>query len=117
MTKKSFKNDPTLQFISGEKEEARETPQAENIEKAPKFTLAPGPEILPKTPATIQADRTPPPGMKLDPRYIETKNRRVNLMMQPSVAAKLKAISARDGVSVNEIMHSLAEELIAREGL
>ena len=68
------------------------------------------------TPATEPAAAgSAPAGYKLDPRYIETKSRRVQLLMQPSLYAKLKAGAVAQGLSVNEFIHKKLEEAVQGE--
>ena len=60
-------------------------------------------------PEVLQQDTTPdhippaPEGYKINPIYIETKSKRVNLLLQPSLAERLRAAAAEDGTSVNEM--------------
>lgn len=51
-----------------------------------------------------------PEGYKMNPAYIETKSRRVQLLVQPSLHAKIKAIAAAKGCSVNDLIHHILEE-------
>jgi predicted DNA binding CopG/RHH family protein len=98
MTKKSFKNDPTLQFIS--KPEETESTSATDA-------------VTEETPTTEQNRAAQGTlfdvPMKRNPLYIETKSRRLNLLVQPSVFNKIKAAAQRRGVSMNEFIHSLLE--------
>ena len=48
-----------------------------------------------------------PAGYKLDRRYVETKSKRLQVLMQPSVFAKLKARAESEGLSVNEMLNSI----------
>lgn len=52
----------------------------------------------------------PPEGFKVNPLYIETKSRRLQLLVQPSLYEKLRAQATASAVSVNEFIHSLLEE-------
>lgn len=65
---------------------------------------------------TIVDDRQtrPPEGFKLNPFYVETKSRRLQLLMQPSLYDKIKQKSAERGVSVNELVHSVLEEAMVK---
>lgn len=45
----------------------------------------------------------PPKGYKPDPAYIETKSRRVQLLMQPSIADAARQYAADKGISMNEL--------------
>lgn len=78
MAKKSFKENPALQFISTADEEQTE-------EKAPE-------------------------GYKLNPLYIETKSRRLQLVLQPSLYKRVKDRAKAGGLSVNEFIHNLLDE-------
>lgn len=82
MAKKTFKENinPAMNFIS-----------QESIKEA-------------EQPAEVCA---PPQGYKLNPLYIETKSERIQLLMQPSLKAKLKARAAKEGKSFNETVHSI----------
>lgn len=84
MVKKSFKDNPALQFMS-----TPEVEPEEDVVVAPKEFDVP---------------------MKLNPLYIETKSRRLQLLMQPSLHAKLKDISKNKGVSLNELIHTVLED-------
>lgn len=89
--KKSFKNElnPALQFISAPEEAAAGNPEQEQ-----------------QTPAKPE----PPEGYKINPLYIETKSKRLQLLLQPSLYEKVKARAKREGRSVNELIHSILEE-------
>lgn len=83
MPKKDFKNNPALQFIS----------TADPAEPTP-------------------AEETPQYPMKRNPLYIETKSRRVQLMFQPSLYNKVKALATEQGKSINDTIHSILDEHI-----
>jgi len=84
--KKSFKDNPALQFIS---------------------TDSPADSIAEK-------DEEPAPQypMKRNPLYIETKSRRVQLMFQPSLYNKIKALATEQGKSINDTIHTILDEHI-----
>lgn len=85
--KKSFIQDnPALQFIS--------TPEAQSEEQTP----AKAPE-----------------GYKLNPLYIETKSRRLQLVLQPSLYDRVKAGAKAAGLSVNEYVHQILDEATREE--
>lgn len=48
-----------------------------------------------------------PEGYKVNPLYVELKNKRVQLVMQPSLYEKVKAAAAAEGISFNECCHRL----------
>lgn len=89
MAKKSFKDNPALQFISAADEQ--EAPQA--------------------TPNTAKA----PAGYKVNPLYVETKSRRLQLVLQPSLFERVKARATASGLSVNEYIHQLLDEATREE--
>ena len=82
---------PEMQFISRETIEAAEREQA---------GLSPTGEEL------------PPDGFKYNPKFVETRSKRVQLVLQPSVYAKLKARADKAGVSFNEYCHAIFEEVV-----
>jgi len=87
--KKSFKEDinPAMQFIS--------------------------PPSLEAGPEASEAGN-PPAGHKANPLYIETKSRRVQLLMQPSLHKKLKDRADSEGTSLNELVHSLLDNALKK---
>lgn len=95
MAKKSFKDNPALRFISMPPEPAIQQPSPPH---------APGP-----------SESMLPP-MKPNPLYIETKSRRLNLLVQPSLHERIKKLAARRDTSVNDIIHQILLEYADREG-
>lgn len=47
--------------------------------------------------------------MKRHPELIETKSKRVQMLMQPSLYASIKAQATQKGLSVNEMMHVILQ--------
>jgi len=90
MVKKSFKDNPALRFIS--------TPQ-------PAEEATPAPE----------AERQPAAPMKPNPLYIETKSRRLQLLVQPSLHRELKGRATAQGLSLNELIHTVLREYADRK--
>ena len=88
-TKKSFKANPALSFIS-----------QESIDKVEQ------PESTPSIPARKKA----PAGYKPNPEYIETKSKRVQILVQPSLYADAKALSSELGISLNDFIHRAIQE-------
>lgn len=89
--KKSFKADltnPAMQFIS--------TPAEER-----------------EADATVTAPA--PKGYRVNPLYIETKSKRLQLLVQPSLLDKLKGKAKAEGRSVNDLVHSILEEALRGE--
>ncbi len=96
MTKKNFLNlsseidNPTMAFIS-----------EESINEAEKQNH----EIKINT-ISLEA---PPKGYKINPLYIETKTKRVQLVLQPTLYKKIRTESKKAGLSLNEYAHRVFE--------
>lgn len=56
----------------------------------------------------------PPKGFKVNPLYVETKSKRLQLVVQPSLYERIKAASDAAGLSVNEFCHRVLDK--ATEG-
>lgn len=96
MAKKSFKDNisnPALQFIAKEEPELKE-----------EYT---------KTHTPKEAS-TPPAGYKKDPNYIETKSKRVQLLLQPSVVNEVKSRAEANNISMNELFNIAIKEYLER---
>ena len=87
MAKKTFKDNPALQFISAEESTAEQA-------AAPLRT------------------QQPLEGYKLNPLYLETKSRRVQLILQPSLHEKVKQAAQTAGISFNEYVHRVLEQAV-----
>lgn len=87
MAKKSFKDNPALQFISAADEEQQQE----------------------------QLQEQAPEGYKLNPLFVETKSRRLQLVIQPSLYERVKATAKTNGLSVNEYVHRLLDEATIKE--
>lgn len=86
MAKKSFKEgieNPAMQFISLEPEQAYRRGSDE--------------EAIPE-------------GYKLDPKYVEKKTRRVQLLLKPSIYDKAKSTAEAQGKSLNDFINNLLEK-------
>ncbi len=93
---KSFKSgdNPAMNFISKETIEAVDGKTAE---------------------ATTPTGRAKAPeGYKPNPEYIETKSKRVQLLVQPSVYEAVKAKAKKLGVSTNEAINEALLEYVER---
>lgn len=53
-----------------------------------------------------------PEGFKANPLFVETKSRRMQLLVQPSLYDAIKARATAEGTSVNELIHSILETAI-----
>lgn len=85
MPKKNFKDNPALQFLS---------------------------TADPAEPAQETAPQYP---MKRNPLYVETKSRRLQLVVQPSLHERLKNRAKARGLSVNEYVHQILDEATREE--
>lgn len=56
-----------------------------------------------------------PKGYKANPLFVETKSRRLQLLVQPSLYEAVKARAKAEGQSVNELVHSILEAFIKGE--
>lgn len=99
-TKKiDFKANPALSFITApEPEESTEQVQ-ESVEVS--------------VPAKIP--NTPPAGYKMNPMYVETKSRRLQLVLQPSLYNRVKKAAQKEGKSVNEYVHYILDQATPKE--
>lgn len=93
MAKKSFKDNPALQFISNAEDE----------------------KAAPTTPTAPQQTGKPPEGYKLNPLYVEKRSRRVQLTLQPSLYERVKARAGAAGISVNDYVHTILEAATKEE--
>lgn len=57
----------------------------------------------------------PPAGYKLDPKYIEVRSKRVQLVIQPSLYEEIKKAARKDKVSVNEYCHRVLSAAVGKE--
>lgn len=55
-----------------------------------------------------------PQGYKPNPRYIEKKSKRVNLLMQPTTVARAKAAAASLNISMNEFINKTVKAELNR---
>ena len=83
-------NNPAMAFISEESIEAVDG-KGEDTLKAP-------------------TGEKPPKGYKVNPLYVETKSKRLQLVVQPSLYERIKAASDAEGLSVNEFCHRVLDK-------
>ena len=97
MSKKSFTDaNPAMAFISTAKEQedfALTQPTKEELEAK-----------LSPEPLNKVSNGVP---MKKNPEYLETKSKRVQMLMQPSLYNSIKEKAEQSGISVNEMMHEI----------
>ena len=99
MEKKTFNNNPALQFIS--------TPAEEEKQPVPQDQSEPVRKVSTSTPV--------PAGYKLNPLFVETKTKRLQLVLQPSLYDRVKARATAECVSVNEFIHRTLDEATKSE--
>lgn len=101
MSRKTFKEkiDPAMSFISQASIDRAEEEQLNTMEP----------------PQTQQPSAKAPAGYKPNPLYIETKSERLQLLVQPSLKAKLKERAAREGTSVNDLVHNILHSAVVEE--
>lgn len=68
---------------------------------------APAPVSTPQ-----EAPATPPPGYKLNPLYVETKSKRIQMLIQPSLYKRIQKNAKKKRLSVNAMMHALLERAL-----
>jgi len=84
MSKKSFKDNPALQFMSNRADAAAfENP----------------PAVQPRS---------------ITPRQ-ETKSKRFNMLLRPSLFQVLQESAGRQGISINELIHGILEEHVKND--
>lgn len=98
MSKKNFKDNPALQFIS------TPAPAAESAKETPD-----------QAPAQPRSKEKPPEGYKINPLYVEVKTRRLQLVLQPSLYDRVKAGAQKRGLSVNEYVHQILDHATTEE--
>lgn len=53
----------------------------------------------------------PPKGFKVNPLYIETKSKRLQLLIKPSTYDKLKTKAKNEGTSINDLVNRILENI------
>lgn len=76
---------------------------AAQVETSPESALKA--ELSPKRRRKAKA----PEGMKPNPEFVEKRTQRLQLVLQPSLFARVKAAAQARGVSVNDLVHTLLE--------
>lgn len=113
--KKDFSN-PAMQFLSGVDKAAAEDPASASTEAAPQAVT---PAVDQQQPAGQLAPKNgifdkDPSGYRV--QYIETKTKRLQLVLQPSLYKKLKENAKKSGLSVNEYVHRVLKAAMGMEG-
>lgn len=79
------------------------------MEKSFKDKLSPSMNFI----TTPKSSKEIPKGYKPNPEYIETKSKRVQLLIKPSTHEKLKSIAIEKNISVNELINNILESHIS----
>ena len=93
-SKKSFKNNPALAYITNPEEEQPEVKEDDLQEEVVESPI--------KKPMYSSPAKKPPKGYKLNPEYVETKSKRVQLLLQPSIVEAMKKLAKKRKLSFNE---------------
>lgn len=94
--KKSFKGNPALQFLTKEQPITVET-------EAPKEY---------ETTRQLATDK----GYPVKPLYVETKSKRFNLLLQPSLYDRLSEAAERQHTSKNDLINVIIREYLEGSG-
>lgn len=110
MSKKTFKHsiNPAMQFIS--------TPiKEQHIPQSPP-TPAKQQSPVQSSPTTdlVCTPKETPDGHNVKSAYVETKSKRLQLLLQPSVYQKLKQKALADGKSVNATVNAILQEALKK---
>lgn len=130
VAKKSFKDNPAVQFITNYTE-----PETETEAIAPETETESIPQEATATAETTETTETAQPASKpvkqsrgtrpKTPRkrirvpgqgtaYVETRSRRLQLLIQPGLYDLVKARAVEESASVNDIIHYILEEEFSR---
>jgi len=110
-SKKSFKDNPALAFIEGE--EIIETEiEEQNTEQDANQDANQDAKIRKIKIEGESKEVHIPKGYKINPLFIETKSRRLQLLMQPGLHAKLKDRADKEKRSLNDLIHSILEDAV-----
>lgn len=92
MAKKSFRDDlnPAMNFITPDSKKKAENTSSEG-----------------KIKNITEIRNNAPEGYKVNPLYIETRSKRLQILIQPSIYEKIKSRADSEGVSVNEVINSI----------
>ena len=71
--------------------------------------------MSPQTQETTERPAPAPEGYKINPLYLETKSKRVQLLVQPSLVKKIKARAKAEHRSMNDLIHSILEDAMRGE--
>jgi hypothetical protein len=111
MTKKSFKDsNPALQFISTAIQDDNQTYDTQNTSNADNTSNTYNTHNISNANNTYNKPRI----VNAKTRE-ETKSKRLNLLLQPSVVANIEKIAAMKRSSVNDLINSILKRFIVEE--
>lgn len=90
----------------------KKTFKAELADPAMQFISTPSENT--GTSVDMHFTREIPKGYKANPYYIETKSKRLQLLIRPSLLKKLKGRAEVEGCSVNNLVNSILEEALEK---
>ena len=109
MSKKSFKDNPALQFMSrAEKDVGSEAREESSVEIAGVREIKEVKEFKEVKEVTSS--------IRMMPLTFEAKSKRFNMLIRPSVFANLKEMSENRGTSVNDLINTIVENYIENNG-
>ena len=79
----------------------------------PALSFMDTPEVETRT-ETQSRTKQAPEGYKVNPEFIETKTKRVQLLLQPRVVDAIKALAKRQGLSMNEAISQAIQEYVEK---
>lgn len=107
------KNNPALAFISQQEAKPEEAQEPIQEMAAPEQTdNTDNKQQTEEKPKATPEPANNPPMKRL---YVETKSKRVQLLMQPTLHKRLKKLANDNGLSFNEFIHSTLEAITDEE--
>lgn len=114
--KKSFtaQQNPALSFISVNEDEPQEK-ERKNSTSNHQPEMKQNQQVK-ETGFSNVRNTEVPDGFKINPLYLEKRSRRIQLVVQPSLYEAIKAKATAEGVSVNELIHTILEQTVKGNG-
>lgn len=96
---KNFKGNPAMLFMGEETLEEADSPEKKPAKNNGKAETSTGREKAPE-------------GYRLNPKYVEVKSKRVQLLVPPRVHEAVKAKAEAEGISTNEAINEALKAYI-----
>ena len=106
------KNNPALAFMSQPEAKPEEAQAQEPIQEKAAPGQTDNKQQTEEKPKATPEPASNPPMKRL---YVETKSKRVQLLMQPTLHKRLKKLANDNGLSFNEFIHSTLEAITDEE--